>query len=180
MIEQLTTNQPFDLERALRCGQGHRWLKDEGDEGWHTAVFDSGHQWRWTGPCCSAPRAASHRTGAGLPRSPECRSLCLRPAFGDENLASGLGPTVPAQHPAPLLLSTYTWTPYRLELGREALLVGQAQGYSMEPVFGLSMEEAAASPEALVDNLVRASQAEGREARSRQRSTRTSPGDSGD
>ncbi|MDE2843987.1 MAG: FAD-dependent monooxygenase, partial [Chloroflexota bacterium] len=37
-----------------------------------------------------------------------------------------------------------------LELGREALLVGQAQGYSMEPVFGLSMEEAAASPEALV------------------------------
>ena len=53
-----------------------------------------------------------------------------------------------------------------LELGREALLVGQAQGYSMEPVFGLSMEEAAASPEALVDNLVRASQAEGREARS--------------
>ena len=53
-----------------------------------------------------------------------------------------------------------------LELGREALLVGQAQGYSMEPVFGLSMEEAAASPEALIDNLVRASQAEGREARS--------------
>ncbi len=53
-----------------------------------------------------------------------------------------------------------------LELGREALWVGQAQGYSMEPVFGLSMEEAAASPEALVDNLVRASQAEGREARS--------------
>lgn len=53
-----------------------------------------------------------------------------------------------------------------LELGREALLVGQAQGYQMEAVFGLSMEEAAASPEALVDNLVRASQAEGREARS--------------
>lgn len=53
-----------------------------------------------------------------------------------------------------------------LELGREALLVGQAQGYSMEPVFGLSMEAAAASPEALVDNLVKASQAEGREARS--------------
>ncbi len=53
-----------------------------------------------------------------------------------------------------------------LELGREALLVGQAQGYSMEPVFGLSMEEAAASPEALVENLVKASQAEGREARS--------------
>ena len=53
-----------------------------------------------------------------------------------------------------------------LELGREALLVGQAQGYQMEPVFGLSMEEAAASPEALVENLVRASQAEGREARS--------------
>lgn len=53
-----------------------------------------------------------------------------------------------------------------LELGREALLVGQAQGYQMEPVFGLSMEEAARSPEALVDNLVKASQAEGREARS--------------
>ena len=53
-----------------------------------------------------------------------------------------------------------------LELGREALLVGKAQGYNMEPVFGLSMEEAAESPEALVDNLVRASQAEGREARS--------------
>ena len=53
-----------------------------------------------------------------------------------------------------------------LELGREALLVGQAQGYQMEPVFGLSMEDAARSPEALVDNLVKASQAEGREARS--------------
>lgn len=53
-----------------------------------------------------------------------------------------------------------------LELGREALQVGQAQGYQMEPVFGLSMEEAARSPEALVDNLVKASQAEGREARS--------------
>ena len=53
-----------------------------------------------------------------------------------------------------------------LELGREALRVGQAQGYQMEPVFGLSMEDAARSPEALVDNLVKASQAEGREARS--------------
>lgn len=53
-----------------------------------------------------------------------------------------------------------------LELGREALLVGQAQGYQMEPVFGLSLEDAARSPEALVDNLVKASQAEGREARS--------------
>ena len=42
----------------------------------------------------------------------------------------------------------------------------KAQGYSMEPVFGLSMEEAIVSPESLVDNLVRASQAEGAEARS--------------
>ena len=41
MVEQLTTSQPFDLERTLRCGQGHRWLKDESDEGWYTAVFDS-------------------------------------------------------------------------------------------------------------------------------------------
>ena len=65
---------------------------------------------------------------------------------------------------------TLTGAPERvlvcLELGREALLVGQAQGYSMEPVFGLSMEEAAASPEAMIENLVKASQAEGREARS--------------
>ncbi len=53
-----------------------------------------------------------------------------------------------------------------LALGREALLVGQAQGYHMEPVFGLSMPEAAASPEALVSHLVKASRAEGREARS--------------
>ena len=53
-----------------------------------------------------------------------------------------------------------------LGLGREALLVGQAQGYTMEPIFGLSMEEAIASPEAMIDNLVKASTAEGREARS--------------
>ena len=53
-----------------------------------------------------------------------------------------------------------------LALGREALLVGQAQGYTMEPIFGLSMEEAIASPQSMIDNLVKASQAEGREARS--------------
>ena len=53
-----------------------------------------------------------------------------------------------------------------LELGRESLLVGQAQGYSMEPVFGLSMEEAIASPESLVENIVKVSRFEGRGARS--------------
>ena len=53
-----------------------------------------------------------------------------------------------------------------LELGKEALRVGQALGYTMEPVFGLTMEEAVTSPEALASNLARGSRAEGAEARS--------------
>ena len=58
------------------------------------------------------------------------------------------------------------WVQTCLKLGREALRVGQALGYTMEPVFGLSMEEAITSQEALVDNLARGAEAEGLEARS--------------
>ncbi len=71
---------------------------------------------------------------------------------------SGLGPAHLADAPERVRVC--------LELGREALLVGQAQGYSMEPVFGLSMEEAIASPESLVENIVKVSRFEGRGARS--------------
>ena len=53
-----------------------------------------------------------------------------------------------------------------LKLGQETLQVGLSLGYKMEPVFGLSMDEAVDSPDALVDNLVRGSRVEGLEARS--------------
>lgn len=51
-------------------------------------------------------------------------------------------------------------------LGSEAVQVGKALGYTMEPVFGLSMEEAFESPQTLADNLMQSSSTEGLEARS--------------
>ena len=44
MIGQLTTNQPFDLELTLKCGQGHRWLPEVDGQGiptgWYNSVLD--------------------------------------------------------------------------------------------------------------------------------------------
>lgn len=53
-----------------------------------------------------------------------------------------------------------------LKLGQETLQVGQALGYSLEPVFGVSIEEMLASPEGLLDRMNRAATTEGVEARS--------------
>lgn len=47
-----------------------------------------------------------------------------------------------------------------LRLGKESLEVGRKLGYRMEPVFGLSMDEALKSPELLVENLIQASSIE--------------------
>ena len=38
MAFELPIDQPFDLERTLRCGQGHRWRKDK-NPGWYTSVI---------------------------------------------------------------------------------------------------------------------------------------------
>ena len=40
MAVVLPVDQPFDLERTLRCGQGHRWRKDKKEPGWYTSVID--------------------------------------------------------------------------------------------------------------------------------------------
>ena len=40
MTYELPIDQPFDLERTLRCGQGHRWRKDKKNPGWYTSVLD--------------------------------------------------------------------------------------------------------------------------------------------
>jgi 2-dehydropantoate 2-reductase len=53
-----------------------------------------------------------------------------------------------------------------LALGAETLKVGQALGYNMEPVFGLSMEEAIESPDKLVASFTNSARTEGLEARS--------------
>jgi 2-dehydropantoate 2-reductase len=53
-----------------------------------------------------------------------------------------------------------------LALGAETLKVGQALGYNMEPVFGLSMEEAIESPDKLVASFTDSARTEGLEARS--------------
>ena len=42
MAFQLPIDQPFDLERTLRCGQGHRWRKDKKNPGWYNTVFNMG------------------------------------------------------------------------------------------------------------------------------------------
>ena len=53
-----------------------------------------------------------------------------------------------------------------LALGRETFEVGNKLGYEMEPVFGLSMEEAIYSDEKLVEHFTESSRTEGLEARS--------------
>ena len=32
-------NQPFDLGLTLECSQGHRWLKEDGNQGWYSSVI---------------------------------------------------------------------------------------------------------------------------------------------
>jgi 2-dehydropantoate 2-reductase len=71
---------------------------------------------------------------------------------------AGVGPATVAEAPERVRVC--------LKLGQEALQVGLALGYAMEPVFGLTMAEAVASPEALVDHLGQGSKKEGVEARS--------------
>ncbi len=39
---EIVVDQPFDLGATLECGQGHRWRKDQGNDGWYeTVVGDS-------------------------------------------------------------------------------------------------------------------------------------------
>ena len=45
MARELPIDQPFDLERTLRCGQGHRWRKDKKSPGWYNTVFDMGEDY---------------------------------------------------------------------------------------------------------------------------------------
>ena len=39
---EIVINQPFNLDATLKCGQGHRWLKEQGNNGWYENVV-SGH-----------------------------------------------------------------------------------------------------------------------------------------
>ena len=64
---ELTVNQPFDLAATFECGQGHRWLKDQDDDGWYEGVLgddvvrirqvDGAVQFR----CATDEKAMAHR-----------------------------------------------------------------------------------------------------------------------
>ena len=41
MSYELPIDQPFDLALTIRCGQGHRWRKDDKNPGWYTGVLGS-------------------------------------------------------------------------------------------------------------------------------------------
>ena len=39
----LPFNEPFDLKLTLKCGQGHRWLKEPENPGWYSSVICGQH-----------------------------------------------------------------------------------------------------------------------------------------